>query len=174
MFKKCCIFAVFVMILAGCSQGPIGDNPSTATNKIVNITFQENCTRQPLGTGSSIVLETFQVNKLRADTIFYIDGTISGFGSYSYAMNQGWKYGSAPEVIAQTVQADATGYCQNYSTKAIIKGYTTTGLQLMTFRYFAQNGATGNAPFSVYNPNSADEPRLAQTCSEYTIWEIAP
>lgn len=57
---------------------------------------------------------------------------------------------------------------------AVISGHSTTGPQTLTFRYYAVNGDTGNRPFVNYNPNASDDARLAQTCSVYTVWEIAP
>lgn len=57
---------------------------------------------------------------------------------------------------------------------AIISGHATTGNQTMTFRYYVVNGDTGNRPFNVHNPNATDDARLGQTCSVYTVWEIAP
>jgi hypothetical protein len=44
----------------------------------------------------------------------------------------------------------------------------------MKFRYFVINTDCGSRPFLIYNPNASEDPRLAQTQSVYTIWEIEP
>lgn len=56
---------------------------------------------------------------------------------------------------------------------AVIEGHTPTCVQAMVFRYFTNDAGGGNKPFVVYNPNSTDDTRLAQTCSMYVVTEIA-
>jgi hypothetical protein len=142
--------------------------------KIVNVTVQQNSTRTLLPTSSSIIMESFIVDKKSSSSLLLIQGTISGFGAYSGAMTQGWKYGNSAEVIAQglTYTTTPSPYSLVFQTSAIISGHLTTGPQILVFRYFAQDGSSGNKPFNVYNPNAADETRLAQTRSVYTVWEI--
>ncbi len=64
-------------------------------------------------------------------------------------------------------------YNKTFPTQAILTGDTSTGTQTMTFRYYTANGSTTDRPFIVHNPNSTDDARLAQTCSVYTVFEIA-
>jgi hypothetical protein len=129
LFVLTCTRSVF--FFTACPNDPNSDlQNSGMSDQIMNVTVHENSTRTLSGTSSSLIPETFQVDKKSADTCLLIQGTISG--------------------------------------------YTTTGLQIPTFRYFTQNSETCNAPFDVYNPNSTDDPRLAQTKSTYTVWEILP
>lgn len=97
--------------------------------------------------------------------------SISGFANSAGAVTQGWKLGAGTEVIAQGIQYDENIYAKIYMTKAIIAGHVVTGPQTLVFRYFTANNATAS-PFQVYNPNAADDARLAQTQSVYTVWEI--
>ncbi|MBN2442681.1 MAG: hypothetical protein JXJ04_15100 [Spirochaetales bacterium] len=180
MYKKVIIIlAVFLCFFAANCDPELTPEPSPEPTPaqelqsgIVNITIHENCERLPLGTGASIVLETFQVEKKAADTVFLIEGTISGFGNHAGSMPQGWKYGDGDEVIAQSLMYDENNNSRIFTTTAVIRDHTETGLQIMTFRYFAADGTVGSRPFNVYNPNSIDDARLAQTCSRYIIWEI--
>ena len=67
---------------------------------------------------------------------------------------------------------DENPHSKAFPTQAIISGYSTTGSQTMTFRYYAADNAVGNNPFVVHNPNGTDDSRIGQTCSVYTVFEI--
>ncbi|MBN2440725.1 MAG: hypothetical protein JXJ04_05250 [Spirochaetales bacterium] len=179
MYKKInhTLMIILCFLVMNCDPETIQESPEpTQTPEpqpgIGNITIHENCVRLALGLGSSIVLETFQVDKKAEDTIFLIEGTISGYGGYSGSMTQGWKYGDGDEVIAQSVMYDENDTSKIVTTTAVIRDHTETGLQIMSFRYFTANGVTSARPFNVYNPNNLDNPQLDQTCSRYIIWEI--
>jgi hypothetical protein len=122
---------------------------------------------------TSQVLAQFTVDKKSPTSFLLIDGTISGFGLVNSAITQGWKYGAGNEVVAQSIQAGNSGSSHLFGTKLLITGHTTTGPQTLTFRYFTVAGGASQ-PFSVYNPNGADDTRLAQTRSSYVVWEIEP
>ena len=184
MYKKILILLIITLcfFMLNCENPDVDPPPTSEPTQeptptpiesgIVNITIHENCTRLPLGTGSSIVLETFQIEKKAADTVFLIEGTISGYGNNAGSMTQGWKYGDGDEVIAQSVMYSDNTASKIYTTTAVFYDHTETGLQILTFRYFTVNGNTTHRPFNVYNPNSTDDARLDQTCSRYIIWEI--
>ncbi|MCP4137012.1 MAG: hypothetical protein GY754_38950 [bacterium] len=142
--------------------------------KIVNVTVHESDVRTPLSGGNSIMMEDFNLDKKSSTSILLIQGTISGYSNNSGSMQQGWQYGISSEVLGQSLMYEATSNSRIYSTTAVISGHGTTGLQRLTFRYYAENDASGNRPFSVYNPNKDDDARLGQTKSVYTIWEIEP
>lgn len=89
-------------------------------------------------------------------------------------MQQGWRLGSGIEVLGQSVMYGQTAHSKIYGTRVLMTGHTSTGVQDLVFRYFTQNGAGVDSPFLVYNPNSADDSRLGQTQSVYTVWEIEP
>ncbi|MCA2982050.1 MAG: hypothetical protein INH41_22005 [Myxococcaceae bacterium] len=118
-------------------------------------------------------METFTVDKRSPTSFLLIDGTISGWGAYSGDMQQGWRFGSAPEVLAQSVMYDASNLSKIYPTKAVLFS-SVTGPQPLVFRYFTANGQNGDRPFITYNPNSSDNARLGQTQSVYVVYEIEP
>lgn len=144
------------------------------SGKVINVTYRVNSTRTGLAGSPSITLESFTVNKKSPTSFLLIDGTISGKNDHAGSMNQGWKYGSGTEVIAQSLMYAVGTHGKVYPTRAIIAGHATTGPQTLVFRYFTQDGSNGNMPFTVYNPNQSDDARIGQTSSVYVVWEIEP
>jgi hypothetical protein len=153
-----------------------GDPSSVATRRgSLNVTNRVNSTRTALPTNTaSITMESFTVDKKSPTSILLIEGAISGWGTHAGAMTQGWRLGNGVETVAQGLDYDENNHSKLYATRAVISGHTTTGPQVLVFRYFSANGATGNVPFPVYNPNASDDARFAQTRSIYTVWEIEP
>ena len=142
------------------------------TGHIVNVTNRINGAREVLTGFSSRVFETISVNKLVAGSTLIIIGNLSIGGDHSGYLQQGWKYGSGTEVLAQTLQYNSNAYGRSLSTQAVITGDTTTGTQNLVFRYYAGDGTGSHKPFTVYNINATDDARLGQTNSVYTIFEV--
>jgi len=139
---------------------------------IVNVTNRINGTREVLTDFSSRVFETISVNKLVAGSTLIIIGNLSIAGDHTGYLQQGWKYGSGTEVLAQTTQYNGNAYGRSLSTQAVITGDTTTGTQNLVFRYYTATGTGTHRPFLVYNINATDDSRLGQTNSVFTIFEV--
>jgi hypothetical protein len=152
-------------------MGPVGPPGPT---KFVNLTIIDSSTRAVISPATSITLESFLYDKKSPTSYLLIEGTISARNTAAGAMQQGWRLGSGTEALAQSLTYTAQVHTVVIPTKAVISGQTTTGPQIMTFRYFTADNTTGNEPFGVYNPNSTDDTRLGQTHSVYTIWEMEP
>jgi hypothetical protein len=142
--------------------------------KFVNVTTHVGNTRTVLMAAPQLVLETFTVDKRSPTSILIVEGAISAFGSSASGMQQGWKYGGAPEILAQGLTYSTNDANLVIPTKAVIAGWTTTGPQPLTLRYFSSGAGSDGKPFLVYNPNNAEHPRLAQTQSVYVVTEIEP
>jgi len=54
--------------------------------------------------------------------------------------------------------------------QATLTGYTTTGSQTLTARYYTADNA-GGMPATIVNPNSSDDSRMIQTVSTVTVIE---
>jgi len=170
--------------VSDCSEGDVltfqaatssfGCKPPVASGTIINVTTHTNSTRRSMPSTNSITMETFAVEKRSPTSILLIQGTVSGHGNASGDMQQGWRWGSNPEFLAQSVMYDNTNYSKIYGTTAVMTGITQTGTQNMVFRYFTANGQTGNRPFNTYNQNGSTEGRNGQTRSVYVVWEIEP
>lgn len=133
----------------------------------------ENSTRRVLPLSSKIDMETFTFTPKSVNSTLLIQGSISGFGGYSRDLQQVWKFGSRV-TFAQSAASNGVGWGQAHSTFAAIPGpLPSVDSQELVFEYQAFNGDTNNRPFSVYNPNSTDEPRLGQTKSVFVVTEIA-
>ena len=159
--------------------GRFACQPSTSVGNVVNVTTHVSNTPQAMGNFNSRVLETIPITKVSATSYLLVQGTLSGRGSYSGDLQQGWRYGSAPEVLAQAVDYSASGHSKIYTTTARIDT-ALTGTHDLVFRYYDSVGNGGEAPFSWYNPNSVSstndggQDRLGQTQSVYVVWEIEP
>jgi hypothetical protein len=144
------------------------------TGVVVGVTTHVSSTRRVLPVTSNILMESFAVDKKSSTSVLIVQGTISGWGNYSGSMQQGWRYGSNPEVLAQSVMYDNSAHARIFSTSVVMGGIGQVGPQNMVFRYFSQNGGTTDRPFVTYNPTSADDARNGVTQSVYVVWEIEP
>jgi hypothetical protein len=144
---------------------------SSKAGKVLNVTTYTNSTRQALTAASSITMASFTVNKLSSTSTLVIHGSISGHDEYSGSLQQGWKLGSGTEVNAQGISYINLNAQKNISTAAVITGHTTTGSQTMVFRYYAVSGSSSR-PFNIYNPNTSDDNRNAQSSSVFSVTEV--
>jgi hypothetical protein len=140
---------------------------------VIKKTIHKNCTRTVLTGATSITMESFTVDKQEGSSTLIIEGNLTGHTDSAGGMTQGWKLGTGTEAIGQGVQFSGQAGGQNFSTMASIEGHTTTGAQTMVFRYYSGDGVSVPKPFNVYNPNVTDDARLDQTCSVFTVTEIA-
>lgn len=146
---------------------------SLESGRVVGVTTFRDCTRLVVPTTAQYNLAQFSVNKKSSTSRLLIQGVVSGKNNASGSMQQEWIYGSTT-VAAQGVMYDDTPHGKVFPTAAVITGHTTTGAQTLTFRYRSNNGATGEQPYTVHNPNSTDDARLGQTCSVYWVTEVEP
>lgn len=170
--------------VSGCSDGDVLTYRSASnsiaceaapdTGAVVNVTTHVGSSRRVLPITNNIQMESFSVDKKSPTSILVVQGTVSGWGNYSGSMQQGWRYGSHPEVLAQSVMYDNTEHSRIFSTSAVMSGISQTGPQNLVFRYYSHNGGTTDRPFVTYNPTSADDSRLGVTQSVYVVWEIEP
>jgi len=148
------------------------DDFDTAINgRVLDVTTYIDSTRQALPIGTSVTMASFTVNKLSSTSTLVIQGTMSGVGEHAGHLQQGWKLGSGTEFNSQGVSYQNNTNGRVISTSAVIVGHTTTGSQTMVFRYYSVNSGQ-NKPFQVYNPNAADDARLAQSSSVFTVTEV--
>jgi hypothetical protein len=144
---------------------------AAATGQIVNVTLQRNCTRRTISNATSIELERFTVDKKIANSTLLVEGAISGWNHASGSLVTEWSWGGTV-AIGQNLMYDNTPHGRAYPSFVHIAGNTQTGPQDMVFRIYARTGAA-ERPFNTYNPNTSDDNRLEQTCSVYTVYEIA-
>jgi len=122
------------------------------------------------GTASSHVMDTFLFNKRSPTSSILITGNVSGWSAQAGSLQQAWSLNGL-EVMAQGTTYTAEQHALTVPTSTVIAGVAATGNLPLVFRYFSNSGGA-NRPFIVYNPNSADDSRLSQTRSVYTVFEI--
>lgn len=154
-------------------DGSVLLSAADATGKVVNVTAKKSNVRVVMSPFNSFVVESFMVDKKSPTSALFIQGTVSlmVWSDPARAMTQGWKFGSGVEQVAQGYIYTPAGGLSVMPTQAVISGHTTTGPQTMVYRWYAQWADVTN-PIKIYNPNTADDGRLGQTQSIYTVWEI--
>jgi len=153
-------------------RGRLGSGVTFPPGHVVNVTNRISGTRVVMSNAATHVMETISVNKTIAGSTFVITGTVSAAGDHSGFIQQGWKYGSGTEVLAQSTIYGAGVYAKTIGTHAVITGHTTTGAQDLVFRFYSQGGATNDRPFLTYNPNGTDSVNMGQSNSIFTIFEV--
>lgn len=143
------------------------------TTKLVKFTQIINNTRQSFTVTTENIFWSPSYTKERSDSFLLIQMSLATFGAQSYSLNwyaryagSSWFLGSMPNV------ASSVGYNMRQSNEYLITGVTNVGANTLDIRWNTANLQAGNAPASIWNPNSADEGRLAQQFSSLNIWEI--
>ena len=145
---------------------------AAATSKVINVETVTNSTRASLSsTGSTpVTLTTFTYNKQSASSslIFIVMIPMDGSNSGTCAANL--TYGSSSAFGSLYFAFTGESFVQVMQGQATLTGYTTTGSQTLTARYFTGDGSSGR-PADTVNPNSSDDSRMIQTVSTVTVIE---
>jgi hypothetical protein len=143
----------------------------TVSQKVVNVQRLENSTRASLSnTGTTpVTLTTFTYNKQSASTSLIFIVMIHMYGQYSGSMACDLTYGSS-SAFGSLYYAYAGGLGQPMMGQATLTGYTTTGSQTLTARYYSVDG-TAARPANIVNPNATDDARMIQQVSTVTVIE---
>jgi hypothetical protein len=148
---------------------------TTATQKVINVERITNSTRASLSTTSGtspLTLVTFTYNKQSASSslLFIVMIPINSY--YSGTLACDLIYGSSSAFGSLFFVYTSQGFIQPMMGQATLTGYTTTGSQTLTVRYYTPDGA-GGRPGNVVNPNSSDETRNIQHVSTVTVIEYS-
>jgi hypothetical protein len=156
------------------STGTIALTSDITTPKVINVQTVTNSTRASLSSAGStpVTLTTFTYNKQSASSslIFIVmvpmDGSVSGTCACDLTYGSSSAFGSlyysfTGETFIQVMQGQAT-----------LTGYTTTGSQTLTVRYYTADNS-GGKPADTVNPNSSDDSRMIQTVSTATVIEYS-
>jgi hypothetical protein len=147
---------------------------TTATQKVINVERVQNSTRASLSSAGStpVTLTTFTYNKQSASSslIFIVmipmDGSASGICACDLT------YGSSSAFGSLYYSYTGESFVQVMQGQATLTGYTTTGSQTLTVRYYTADNS-GGYPANIVNPNSSDDSRMIQTVSTATVIEYS-
>jgi len=148
--------------------------PAVPTQKVINVQTVTNSTRASLPTTGStpVTLTTFTYNKQSASSSLIFIITIPVWGSYSGTCASDLTYGSSSAFGSLYYVFSGQGFVNPMQGQATLTGYTTTGSQTLTVRYYAADNATSK-PGSIVNPNSSDDSRNIQNVSTVTVIEYS-
>ena len=146
---------------------------TTTTQKIINVERVQNSTRASIAslTGSAVgTLVTFTYNKQSASTslIFIVMVALSNPSNGTMAIDL--TYGTSSAFGSLNYTYTAQGFPMPLQGQATLTGYTTTGSQTLTVRYYTADTA-GGRPGVIVNPNSTDDARNIQQVSTVTVIE---
>lgn len=146
--------------------------PAVPTQKVINVQTVTNSTRASLSsTGSTpVTLTTFTYNKQSASSslIFIVMIPMDGGNSGTCAADL--TYGSSSAFGSLYFAFTGQSFVQVMQGQATLTGYTTTGSQTLTARYYTADNS-GGRPADTVNPNSSDDSRMIQTVSTVTVIE---
>ena len=175
---------IFITTTGGVTPGTAGNvltsngttwtsaTPAVPTQKVINVQTVTNSTRASLSaTGSTpVTLTTFTYNKQSASSSLIFIVMIPMDGSYSGACASDLTYGSSSAFGSLYFAFTGNNFVNVMQGQATLTGYTTTGSQTLTARYYGADN-TGSAPASIVNPNGSDDSRMIQTVSTVTVIE---
>jgi hypothetical protein len=156
------------------TSGTVALTSQIPTAKVINVERIQNSTRASLPTTGStpVTLTTFTYNKQSASSSLIFIITIPVWGSYSGTCASDLTYGSSSAFGSLYYVFSGQNFVNPMQGQATLTGYTTTGSQTLTVRYYAADNATSK-PGSIVNPNSSDDSRNIQNVSTVTVIEYS-
>ena len=147
---------------------------AAATQKVINVQTVTNSTRASLSTTGTtpVTLTTFTYNKQSASSSLIFIVMIPVYGQYSGTCAIDLTYGSSSAFGSLYFGFTGQGFFQPVMGQATLTGYTTTGSQTLTARYYAPDNNAAK-PGNIVNPNSSDEGRNIQNVSTVTVIEYS-
>jgi len=155
------------------TSGTVALTSQIPTAKVINVERVQNSTRASLSnTGSTpVTLTTFTYNKQSASTSLIFIVMIPMYGQFSGNLACDLTYGSS-SAFGSLYFAYAGGLVQPMMGQATLTGYTTTGSQTLTARYYSADNAAVR-PGNIVNPNATDDARNIQQVSTVTVIEYS-
>jgi len=147
---------------------------AAATSKVINVQTVTNSTRASLPSAGStpLTLTTFTYNKQSASSSLIFIVMIPTYVAFSGTCAFDLTYGSSSAFGSLYFPFTGNNFVQPVMGQATLTGYTTTGSQTLTARYFTADNA-GGKPGNTVNPNSSDDSRMIQTVSSVTVIEYS-
>ena len=147
---------------------------TTSTQKVINVQTVTNSTRASLGTTGStpVTLTTFTYNKQSASSSLIFIVMIPTYVAFSGTCAFDLTYGSSSAFGSRYFTFTGNNFVQVVQGQVTLTGYTTTGSQTLTARYYSGDGSSAK-PANIVNPNSSDDSRMVQTSSSVTVIEYS-
>lgn len=156
------------------TSGTVALTSQITTPKVINVQTVTNSTRASLSSAGStpVTLTTFTYNKQSASSSLIFIVMIPMDGSVSGTCAADLTYGSSSAFGSLYYSFTGESFVQVMQGQATLTGYTTTGSQTLTARYYTADNS-GGYPANIVNPNSSDDSRMIQTVSTVTVIEYS-
>ena len=141
---------------------------------VVGVQRVTNSSRVSWSTSGNYTYWTGSINKQYSSSILIAEVRLSMRDNYSDVLMHEMEVGNSGWVLS--TMAYNAGFSANSrpaSMRYWITGCTNTGSQSFAMRWRTNNGASGDRPANIWNPNSGDDSRHSQEFSEIVVWEIA-
>lgn len=157
------------------TSGTVALTSQITTPKVINVERLQNSTRASLsGTGTTpVTFVTFTYNKQSASSSLLFIVMIPLYSFYSGLMASDLTYGSSSAFGSLHYPYTGQGFIQPLLGQATLTGYTTTGSQTLSARYYSVSGGSAEKPALIVNPNASDDPRTIQHVSTVTVIEYS-
>jgi hypothetical protein len=119
-----------------------------------------------------VTLTTFTYNKQSASTSLIFIVMIPMYGQFSGNLACDLTYGSSSAFGSLYFAFTGQNFVNVMQGQATLTGYTTTGSQTLTARYYSADNAAVR-PGNIVNPNATDDARNIQQVSTVTVIEYS-
>ena len=157
------------------TSGTVALTSQITTPKVINVQTVTNSTRASLSSGSPAspaTLVTFTYNKQSASTSLIFIVMVALNNNANGTMASDLTYGTSSAFGSLNYTYTAEGFPMPLQGQATLTGYTTTGSQTLTVRYYTAD-SSGGRPGAIVNPNSTDDARNIQQVSTVTVIEYS-
>jgi hypothetical protein len=145
---------------------------AAATQKVINVQTVTNSTRSSVSsTVSPLTLVNFTYNKQSTSSSLIFIVVIPLFGNFSSGLACDLTYGTSSAFGSLAITYTGQSGPFPMQGQATLTGYTTTGSQTLTVRYYSSS--TSAAPSTIVNPNASDDSRNIQQVSTVTVIEYS-
>jgi hypothetical protein len=154
------------------TSGTVALTSNITTPKVINVETVTNNTRASLSavtTPTTLVTFTYNKQSVSSSLIFIVMIPLHTNFSSGCAIDLTYGTSSAFGSLAFTYTAQAGPF--PLMGQATLTGYTTTGSQTLTVRYYG--ATTAAAPSTIVNPNATDDSRNIQSVSTVTVIEYS-
>jgi hypothetical protein len=154
------------------TSGTVALTSQIPTAKVINVERLQNSTRASLSAVTTpTTLVNFTYNKQSASSSLIFIVMIPLHTNFSSGLVCDLTYGTSSAFGSLTVTYTAQAGPFPMQGQATLTGYTTTGSQTLTVRYYSASSAA--APSTIVNPNSSDDSRNIQNVSTVTVIEYS-
>ena len=166
-----------IMPYSAIPDGSIGrEKLAPDTQRLVNFQRHVYGNRVSFTYSANYTYWTVAIDRKLPTSNLYVQLRLSMRNNYSDVLTHecyfAGRWTKAPMAYDAGFSANSRPFSTDFYLENI--GEDWTGVNQMQFRYRSKNAEGGQAPATIWNPNTSDDTRNGQEISSVTIWEIQP